>query len=161
MSTMDVRARLTALVGPALAGLAPEQQPAIVALAERIAAGRYRAWAERVAADDARERLLACAAREEEIAARVEAEVPDAEAVQRKAQLDHPTLPEGYAALFSGLSLADQWRLQAQAERVGADTWRGLAEADAARREVYLACAELEEESAGVLDALVAEDAAG
>jgi len=157
----DVRARLTALVGPALAGLAPEQQPAIVALAERIAATRYRDWAGRVADDDARERLLACAAREEEIASRVEATVPDADAVQRRARADHPGLPDGYAAMFAGLPLAEQWTLQAQAERVGADTWRGLAAADAARRDVYLACAELEETSAAVLDALVIEGAAG
>jgi hypothetical protein len=158
---MDVADRLRRLVGPALVGLAPEQQPAIVALAERIAAGRYRAWAERVDDPAVRERLLACAAREEEIAARVEATVPDAAGVQARARADHPDLPDGYAALFAGLSLAEQWALQARAERVGAETWRGLAAADAERRDVYLACAGLEEESAAALETLVAEGAAG
>ena len=156
----DITTRLTKLVGPALAGLTPEQQPAIVALAERIAAGRYRAWSEQTSASEVRETLGACATREDEIASRVEATVPDASAVQRGALAAHPGLPDGYAALFEGLSLAEQWALQAEAERVGAATWRNLAGADEARRDVFLACAELEETNAAALEGLVAAGAA-
>ncbi|MBW2312677.1 MAG: hypothetical protein JRH10_00695 [Deltaproteobacteria bacterium] len=161
MAPSDITVRLTELVGPALAGLSPEQQPAIVALAERIAAGRYRAWGKQVGDAGTREALLACASREDEIATRVEATVPDAAEVQQAALAAHPALPDGYAALFAGLSLAEQWALQAEAERVGAATWRNLASADEARSAVYQACAELEETSAAALEALVAAGAAG
>jgi hypothetical protein len=160
MTTIEVR--LTELVGPALAGLAPEEQPAIIALAERIAAGRYRAWAEQIGDGAARATLLACAEREDEIASRVEARVPGAAAVQAAAQAAHPRLAEGYAALFAGLSLPEQLSLQAGAERVGAATWRNLAGAAAdPDRRVYLACAELEEASADALETLVASGVAG
>ena len=158
----DVATRLAELVGPALAGLTAAERPAIIALAERIAAGRYRAWAGRIADEGARDDLRACAAREEEIASRVEATLPNAQELQAAAQAAHPELPARYAALFEGLSLAEQLSLQAAAERTGATTWRRLAErADAATAEVYLACAVLELESAEAVETLVASGLAG
>ena len=50
-----------------------------------------------------------------------------------------------------------QFRIQAQGERLGAATWRALARQEESRaaRETYLACAELEEASALVLEALL------
>ena len=152
----DVRARLTELLAPILGALAPAEQPAGIALAERIAAGRYRAWAEQAKHDAHRDALLACADREEEIASRVEAATPGAGEIQARIQADHPDVAEGYQALFAGLALEDQLALQAKAERVGADTWRALAaSAEPAVAEVYRACANLEEESASVLESLV------
>ena len=154
----NIEAKVAELVGPVLAGLPEAQRPAVVALAERIAAERYRGWADEVGDASARSRLLACAAREEEIAARVEASVPNAADVQAAASAAHPELPERYAALFTGLPLAEQFAMQAAAERAGAATWRALAEkAGPAQREVFETCAGLEEASAAVLDGLVAE----
>ena len=69
------------LIAPILGAVPQEQRPLLVALAEKIAAGRYRDWAKQASASDRLE-LFACADREEEIARRVEALYPDAEAVQ-------------------------------------------------------------------------------
>jgi hypothetical protein len=59
--------------------------------------------------------------------------------------------------LFAGRPLADQLRIQARGERLGAATWRAFAarETSPERRDVLLACAVLEEESAAVLESIV------
>jgi hypothetical protein len=147
--------KLTALVGPVAANLGPEERPALIALAERIAAGRYRGWAERVADADVSARLTACAEREEDIAARVEALVDGAARIQTELLERHSDLSERYAELFAGRSLREQFALQAEAERVGAQTWRALAAgSDAPARDVFEECARLEEASAEVLETL-------
>src|SRR5262249_21183085 len=99
-----------------------------------------------------------CAAREEDIAARVEALYPDAAAIQRDILNATPEIDEINRTLFAGRPLADQLRIQAAGERLGAATWRAFArrEAETARRDVLLACAVLEEESAAVLEAILA-----
>ena len=50
-----------------------------------------------------------------------------------------------------------QFRIQANGERLGAATWRAFAkqESSSAARDTYLACAELEEASAVVLESLL------
>jgi hypothetical protein len=60
------------IIGPILQRLPAAERPLLGAVAERLAAERYRGWA--AAASDAawRAALLACAAREEDIAGRVE-----------------------------------------------------------------------------------------
>ena len=68
------------LIAPIIGNVPEEQRPLLVALAEKIAAGRYRDWAEQASGSD-RHALLACADREEEIARRVESLYPDAAAV--------------------------------------------------------------------------------
>ena len=158
METSDAaQTAIAELVGPVLAALQPEEQPAAIALAERIAAGRYRAWAAETREPATQEKLRACAAREEDIASRVEAIVPDAESIQARVERAHPDLAVGYMALFGGRSLADQFALQASLERIGARTWRALAETSPPDvREVLLQCALLEERSAEVLDSLIA-----
>lgn len=133
------------------------QRPLLIALAERLAAVRYRVWATEVA-DRARAALLsACADREEHIACRVEALYPDAAAIQRDLAAQAPELEEIDRALFAGRPLDQQFLIQARGERAGAATWRFFAErADAAAvRDAFLACAELEEESAACLESLV------
>lgn len=156
MTQPSIEAALTELVTPILTGLPREQHPAVIALAERIAAGRYRAWAEQASAPEAREVLLACAAREEDIAARVEAVTPGADAAQDAARASCPDLPERYAALFDGEPLAAQLARQAEAERVGAGVWRSLAAGSTEpTRGVYLACAALEEASADAVTDLI------
>ena len=59
--------RLAELIGPLLAGVAEADRPVVIAMAERIAADRYRAWAEQVRDPLDKARLMACAAREDEI----------------------------------------------------------------------------------------------
>ena len=144
-------------LAPVLARVPREQQPLLIALAERMAAERYRSWAGEVGDTAQREKLIACAGREEEIARRVEALHPDAGAIQRDLVAKHPDVAEINRTLFAGRPLAQQFAIQAAGERLGAATWRSFArdEADASRRDVLLACAELEEANALVLEALV------
>ena len=103
------------------------------------------------------DQLLACARREEEIAERVESLFPGAAAIQRDMLAKNPDFLDISRKVFSGLPVLDQFRLQAQGERLGAATWRSLArqEESPVAREVYLACAELEQASALVLEAIL------
>ncbi len=145
------------LIAPILGAVPREQRPLLVALAEKIAAGRYRDWAKQASASDRLE-LFACADREQEIARRVEALYPDAAAVQADLLAKHPDIEQAYRDLFSGQPIEGQYAIQAEGERLGATTWRafaGTADRDEERK-VFLDCAELEEVSAAVLEALVA-----
>ena len=92
------------LIGPLLQRLPPAQQPLLVALAERLAAERYRGWAAR-STPDRRAGLLACAEREEEIARRVEALYPDAAALQREIVERNPDLLDINRTLFAPFEL--------------------------------------------------------
>ena len=148
---------IAALLAPLLERLSLEQRPLAIALAERLAALRYRGWAEAARDAGQRERLLACAAREEEIAGRVEGLFPDAAAVQRDIRAKIPELEEVNGSLFDPLAHDDQLTLQARGERLGAATWRSLAKQTASEqaREVFLGCAKLEEASAEVLESIL------
>jgi len=144
---------IAGIVGPILQRLPAAERPLLGAVAERQSAERYRGWA--AAASDAawRAALLACAAREEDIAHRVEALYPDVAAVQARILRNHPDIADLTRALFAGRPVDEQYAIQAAAERVGAATWRAAAaQAAPAARETFLACAELEEESARVLE---------
>lgn len=144
------------IIGPIFEKVEPEQQPLLIALAERIAARRYRAWADAVGDVAKRDRLVACAQREEVIATRVEALFEDASELQSGLLARHGGLEAAYCELFEGRPLVDQFTMQAQGERLGATTWRALAERsdDDVTRNTYLDCAKLEEESAVVLEDL-------
>jgi len=143
-------------LAPVLARLSPEQHPLLVALAERMAADRYRLWADAANASDA-SALRACAEREIDIATRVEALYPDAAATQRGIRAAIPELDEINRTLFAGRSFAEQFVIQARGERLGAATWRAFAarEREPARRAVLLACALLEEENALALETIL------
>jgi len=149
-------------IGQALApvlGLVPrERQPLFVALAERMAAERYRAWAEESVVAVYRANLLACAEREIEIATRIEALYADAAAIQDELRATHSGLDELNRDLFAGRDLAAQFTIQARGERLGAATWRAFAEhaTEAAAVVTFNACAELEEASAQVLEEILA-----
>jgi len=146
----DVFAQLLARVEGA-------QRPLLIAIAERLAAERYRGWSKEPEMAAHAAALRACAEREEAIAGRVEALFPDAAALQRKLLAQHPDLADVNRAVFAGRPLPVQFRIQAQGERLGAATWRSFAKhaTHAAARDTYLACAELEEASALVLEALL------
>lgn len=146
------------ILGRVLLRVPRERQPLLIALAERLAAERYRQWAADPSMTTCRAELLACADREEEIARRVEALYPDGAAMQREMMLANPDLEEINRSLFAGRSLAHQFTIQAGGERLGAATWRSLAEPEtsSATRATFLACATLEEASAVVLESLLA-----
>ncbi len=134
-----------------------QRRPLLIAIAERLAAERYRGWAkEKEMAPHAAE-LRACADREDEIAGRVEALTPDAAAIQRELLAKNPDLADVNRSVFAGRPLRVQFRIQAQGERLGAATWRSFAkhEQNRAASDTYLACAELEEASALVLESLL------
>ena len=142
------------VLAPLLQRVPREQQPLLIAVAERLAAQRYRDWAEDAVMEPYRQQLLACADREEDIARRVEACYPDAAAIQRGLLTTNPELEQINRSLFADRPLAQQLTIQAGGERLGAVTWRAFArpELNASRRAVFLACAELEEASAVVLE---------
>ena len=147
------------LIRPLLERVSMEQRPLLIALAERIAADRYRGWARDDPSHESE--LLACAAREEEIATRIEALFANAETTQHEILEKNPDLLDVNRTIFAGRPVDDQFTIQAQGERVGAATWRAFAKhaesPDA--RETFLACADMEEASAVVLDGIVGERA--
>lgn len=131
-----------------------EQQPLLLAHRERLAAARYRSWADEVSKPDRRAGLCACADREDEIARRVEALYPEAASIQRDLVAKTSDLTDIGRSLFAGLSLDQQFIQQARGERLGAATWRAFAqdEKNADARRAFLACALLEEQSAAFLE---------
>jgi hypothetical protein len=152
---------VAAVLAGVLARVPRERQPLLVALAERAAAERYRDWADQIGDAERAAKLRACADREEEIASRVEALYPEAGALQDEVRRAVPDLSEITRSLFAGRPLAQQLAIQARGERLGAGTWRayaGEAESEAVRA-TLLACADLEEASAQVLDAILGEAA--
>ena len=144
---------ITLLLAPLTRGLAEAERPAFLARLERLAAERYRAWAEQ--APQHTRALLACAQSEEEIAGRAERLFPMNAAQHAKLDALLPEARRVYGALFVGLELRDQLALQAGAELQGANVWRAIAATTGlphALREALAACAALEEESAARLE---------
>lgn len=147
------------LLGGLLGSVESEQRPLLMALLERVAAGRYREWASLPECSAHRADLLACAAREEEIATSVEALYPDASELQGKLQDQLPQLSGIAEVLFGDRSLHHQFAVLAAGERGGAQIWTDLASQTDTdrRRDGYAACAPLEEANAAVLDRLLDE----
>jgi hypothetical protein len=139
------------------AGVSPAERALLIALAERLAADRYRGWACEVGDPARGSQLLVCAEREEEIARRVQALHPDTATIQRDILARNPDLEDINRSIFAGRPLDQQFALQAQGERLGAATWRSFAgrEEDMRARDTFLGCAKLEEENAGCLEALL------
>jgi hypothetical protein len=158
MSTAPSLPNIAEIVGPLLSRVRREQRPLFIAIAERLAGRRYRAWAADPANAAHAARLLACAAREDDIASRVEALYPDADALARTLLAEHPDLADVDRTIFGGRPFAEQFAIQATGERVGSATWRTFAanESDPERRATFLACAPLEEASAEALEAILA-----
>ena len=157
MSSTDTLPNVAEILAAVLQRIPVEQRPLLIAVAERLAADRYRAWAREVTDDALSAELYACAEREEEIARRVEGLHRDAEAVQQRLLAEHPDLEEINRSLFADRPLMQQLAIQAGGERLGAATWRSFAAhaTDPAARDVFLGCATLEEESAVCLERIV------
>jgi hypothetical protein len=156
MSAATALPDIGAALRPLLARIAPEDGPLLIAMAERMAAERYRGWAAQVDDSARRAGLLACAGREDDIAGRVEALYPDSAARQARIRQALPDLDALTDGIFGGRPLAEQFAIQAAGERLGAATWRALAQAAGAEavQAAFLACAPLEEASAAYLESL-------
>ena len=102
---------VAAILGPLLGRVEAERRPLLLAIAERMAAERYRRWAEEMGDDARREELRSCADREEEIAARIESLYPDAGTVQREIVSANPDLEEINRSVFETWPLADQFAI--------------------------------------------------
>jgi hypothetical protein len=143
------------LLGPFVAAIPEAGRPGFLAMLERAAAGRYRQWADELSplADGLRD----CAAREEEIAVRAERLFPQDDALRASIAAQAPGAQQAFASVFAGLSVREQMRLQAGAERQGGAAWRALAalQSDGAVRAELVTCAELEEASAAHLEGLL------
>lgn len=143
--------------------LPPEARIAFVARLERGAARRYRAWADRADSAVVATALRLCAAREESIAELADATFP-APAGTLPA-LDDATkrAAVGAAPVHEGRPLHESLAIQAAAERSGAATWRELCgdPSLAPHRSVLETCARLEEESADLVERLLATGRVG
>ncbi len=144
-----------ALLAPYIAQVPESARPRFLAMLERGAAERYRMWAE--ALPQQASGLLACAAREDEIADRIEQLFHIDEAMVLVLQAPLPAARDTYYAIFDGLDAFDQLAIQADAERQGATAWRGIAAgiSDPLIRVELEQCSLLEERSADFLDALI------
>lgn len=132
-------------------------QPRIMATLERAAADRYRTWAGVCPEPAQAEGLRASAAREEEVAARIEMAFPSQPDEQRHIGGVLPQIAEVYRSAMAQRPVIAQYAIQAAAERRGAAFWRTLASSipDASVREILSTCAQLEERSAEFLEAIV------
>jgi hypothetical protein len=147
---------IAAVLAAVLQRVPRAQQPLLIAYAERLAADRYRGWAEQVDNADTKAGLIACARREDEIATLIEGLYLAAKSAQQELLAANPDLLEVNKTLFAPLDLEQQFALQAQGERLGAATWRAFAEhaTDPGALDVFLTCAPLEEENAEFLENL-------
>ena len=133
---------LRGLAGALFAQCPQGQHRVLLAVLERVAADQYRRWAEQVG-DPHRAGMLDCARREEEVAAALEGQAPEAVATARAVMERFPDLPTRYRSLLEGRSLGEQFAIQATGERAGGELLRSYALADAA---------ELEDANAAFLD---------
>jgi hypothetical protein len=144
------------LLAPFIGAVPEHAVPNFLALLERGAAQRYRDWAEQLPAHAAG--LTACSAREDEIADIVEGLFPIESSLQDALQAPLPAARDTYYQVFSGLSLADQLAIQADAELQGAAAWRAMLteEVPDALRAGLERCSSLEEESSAYLRSILA-----
>ena len=146
------------LLGPFISAVPATAVPGFLARLERFAAQRYREWAESYPGNG-RDELLACAAREEEIANRAEVLFPLSPAELAKVNEELPAAVEAYRAVFRDLPVREQLWIQAGAELQGAEAWRsiGAQHADTAVRKALQECSALEEESSAAVRKLLAD----
>lgn len=151
--------RFGELLSPYIGQVPVEVKPRFLALLERGAAARYRGWAE--ALPEHADLLLTCSASEDEIADRIESVFGVPDELREALHAPLPGATQTYYDAFSGFDVWDQLRIQANAERQGAQAWRTIATAITDERvlEQLRACSALEESAADKLDALIATHA--
>ena len=143
------------LLAPFISQVPAEARPRFLALLERGAADRYREWAAMLPLYQ--DELLRCAEREDEIADRIEARFALDRSLVDIVRAPVPGARDTYYGVFAGLDVWDQLRIQAGAERQGAQAWRTIAAGvtDPDVVEELARCSALEEESADRLDRLI------
>lgn len=146
------------LLAPFIGRIPADAMPRFLALLERGAAERYRGWARELPSEAPV--LLECAAREDEIADRVEALYPISPQLAKEIEAPLPEARETYLGVFEKLPILEQLRIQADAERQGAAAWRGIAagQSDPSVSAELERCSTLEETSAQALEAICATD---
>lgn len=145
--------RFGELLAPYLSSVSPEALPFMLSQLERTAADRYRGWAEQVSDHEAG--ILQCAAREDEIADKVEALFPPSNE-HRALVLDLiPKAKAVYYEAFDGYTPIEQMTIQANAERQGANAWQGLKQAHPHLSAEMDELSAIELKSADYLDALL------
>lgn len=142
------------LLAEHLGGVDAEALAYLLSRLERTAAARYRQWAADV--PDHGEGLLACAAREDEIADRAEALFPPTDAHRHQVEAMIGPATDAYYAVFEGRTAVEQMTIQAGAERQGSGAWRNLAAAHPEHAEALASLSVLETRSADYLDGLLA-----
>ena len=141
------------LLAPYLSDVPAEAYPFMLSQLERTAADRYRGWAEAV--PEHAEGILECAAREDEIADRVEALFPPSDEHRELVLGLIPAAKATYYEAFSGYSPIEQMTIQANAERQGAGAWQRLKEAYPQHAAAMDELSATELASADYLDALL------
>jgi hypothetical protein len=141
------------LLAEHLSSVPPQAYPYLLSQLERTAADRYRGWAEEV--PEHRDGLLACAAREDEIADRVEALFPPSEEHRALVAAVIPKAKATYYAVFEPYSPVEQMTIQANAERQGANAWQTLKAVYQEHADALDRLSEIEIGSADYLDALL------
>ena len=141
------------LLADHLGKVPPEALPYMLSQLERTAADRYRGWADAV--PEHREGLLACAAREDEIADRVEAMFPPTAEQAALVSSLIPAAKETYYAVFADYDPIEQMTIQANAERQGANAWQDLKEAYPDLAESLDELSAIEVQSADYLDSIL------
>jgi hypothetical protein len=147
------------LLAPYIGAVPAEAMPRFLALLERGAAARYRQWMTML--PEHADVLGVCAAAEDEIADRIEAVFALDESLRPVVEAPLADATRTYYDVFDAVTVWDQLRIQANAERQGAQAWRNIASRTADERVIaaLAACSELEEASADRLDALIAAHA--
>ncbi len=112
------------LLAEHLGGVPQEAYPYLLSQLERTAADRFRGWADDVPAH--REGILACAAREDEIADKVEAMFPPSDEHRELVAGIIPNAKATYYTAFENYTPVEQMTIQANAERQGAGAWQTL-----------------------------------
>ena len=158
MSQLEIP-RFGALLAPFISQVPPEVMPRFLALLERGAADRYREWATMLPPHA--DVLMSCASSEDTIADEIEAAFALDPSLRDAVHSPLPGAVAAYRDAFDGLDVWDQLRVQANAERQGAQAWRNIAtQIDTPSVLAALTrCSELEEASADRLDDLIATHA--
>lgn len=139
------------LLAEHLGGVPAEAYPYLLSQLERTAADRYRQWAEDVPSH--RDGILQCAAREDDIADRVEAMFPPTDAHRALVAEIIPKAKATYYAAFEPYTPVEQMTIQANAERQGANAWQTLKAAYPEKSAELDALSAIERSSADYLDA--------
>jgi hypothetical protein len=143
------------LLAEHLGGVPAQAFPYLLSQLERTAADRYRQWAQEVPSH--RDGLLQCAAREDEIADRVEVMFPPSDEHRALVSEIIPKAKVTYYSVFERFTPVEQMTIQANAERQGANAWQTLKAANPEQADALDQLSQIELSSADYLDGALGE----